>query len=189
MELLLQDLNFEIIFSEKDDFSIEFLESPIELVFEEPIEVERSLDRFLSKNIEKFITPYIPAPKKGKDWKDGTDWTDWKTPEKWKDYFTKKELTTIKKDIKDIILAELPKYATEDDIIVKINDLIRRLPEWRIEKGATFLRQLLDVKMWTLDNYDYALNYNKSTNEFTLNQMNNVYTKKCEAIAYSIALG
>lgn len=187
MELILQDLNFEIIFSEKDDFSIEFLESPIELVFEEPIEVERSLDRFLSKNIEKFITPYIPAPipwKDWKDWKDGTNWTDWLTPVKWKDYFTNKELTTIKKAIKEAILAELPKYATEDEIKAKIKEAIAKIDLWTW--GALFLRQLLDVRWSELVNGAYSLVYDTSTNSFTLTKNN--YTTPCEAIAYSIAL-
>ena len=61
-----------------DDFSIELSEKPIELIFEEPIEVERSLDRFLSKkeNIDKFILPLIPKVENGKDGKNGKNGKD-----------------------------------------------------------------------------------------------------------------
>lgn len=159
----------------------------MKLYFQEPIDV--AIDSFFSdkENVEKFIAPFIPivedgytpqkwvdyddgyTPIKGKDYKDGEDWI---TPIKWKDYFTKKELQEIKKALKDTILSEMPEHATKDELNLKFDEILKKIPkESRIEKWATFLRQLLDVKVGNPTATQYWLTYNPSTSEFTLTEI------------------
>lgn len=113
------------------------------------------------EKIISLIKPLIPPVQKVKD---GV------TPKKWIDYFTKQELQDIKKAIKESILSEIPKTLSKDELTVKfqtIQNILNNMPiRW-----ASYLRQLMDVKMWTLDDLQYGFTYNKSTAQFTLTQI------------------
>lgn len=173
MELEIKDFNCEIIVQD-DDFSIEIWGESIEINPEKEITIEEQIQNFITQNIESFLVPLIPKPKKGDkgDKGDSVKWDKWDTPIKGVDYFTKKEVSEIKKSLKEAILSELPKIITEDEINVKLSDVLKKIPkDTRIEKGATFLRQLLDVKMENLDNIQYWFTYNKATAQFTLTQV------------------
>ena len=148
-------------------------------------------------NLEETIQKLIPevsdgyTPQKGVDYDDGKDgetpsdekiislikpqipkvipWKDGTTPKKGIDYFTKKELDEIKKELKTTILSEMPEHATKEEVNIKITevlDKIRKLPTWG--GGAQFLRQLMDVNVWTPTAQQYGLTYNPSRGEFAL---------------------
>lgn len=151
--------------------------SEIEIIFKDEREddtfnPEKALENFLNKNLDKFLLPLIPPPLEPKNWKDGKKWDkweDWKTPVKWIDYFTKKELSEIRKTIKEAILSEIPKIITEDEINVKFDDILKKiknLPTWG--GGALFLRQLMDVNVGNPTAQQYWLTYNPSRSEFSL---------------------
>jgi len=179
MELQLNELNFEIIFN-GDDFNIELFNDPIILEFDKKEQekegtVEESIEKFLSENLETLIKPFIPVlpkvkdgrtPKKGIDYR---DWIDWFTPIKWIDYFTKKEVSEIKKSLKDAILSELPKSLSEDEINIKFEDILKKINKLPTGGGwAMFLRQLMDVNVGNPTAQQYWLTYNPSRSEFTL---------------------
>ena len=159
----------------------------MKLYFQEPIDV--AIDSFFSdrENVEKFIAPFIPVvedgytpqkwvdyddwytPIKGKDYKDGEDWY---TPKKGVDYFTNKELSEIKKALKDTILSELPKSLSEDEINIKFEDILKKINKLPTGGGwAMFLRQLMDVNVGTPTAQQYWLTYNPSRSEFSLTEI------------------
>lgn len=145
-------------------------------------------------NLEETIQKLIPevsdgyTPQKGIDYDDGKDGETpsderiislikhqipkvipWTTPKKGIDYFTKKELDEIKKELKSTILSEMPQHATKEEVNIKITEVlekIRKLPTWG--GGAQFLRQLMDVNVWTPTAQQYGLTYNPSRGEFVL---------------------
>lgn len=176
MDIQLRELNFEIIFL-GDDFNIELSDDPIILEFEHEGKetIEDNIEKFLLENLETLIKPFIPVLPEVKDgktpkkWIDYFDWEDWKTPVKWIDYFTKKELSEIRKTIKEAILSEIPKIITEDEINVKFDDILKKiknLPTWG--GWALFLRQLMDVNVGNPTAQQYWLTYNPSRSEFSL---------------------
>ena len=158
MELSLNSSEIEIIFKDERE--------------DDTFNPEKALENFLNKNLDKFLLPLIPPPLEPKNWKDGKKWDkweDWKTPVKWIDYFTKKELSEIRKTIKEAILSEIPKIVTEDEINVKFDDILKKiknLPTWG--GWALFLRQLMDVNVGNPTAQQYWLTYNPSRSEFSL---------------------
>lgn len=153
--------------------------SEIEIIFkdereDETFNPEKALENFLNKNIDKFLLPLIPPPIKWEPWQpwkpwESIKWDDWVTPIKWVDYFTKKEVSEIKKTLKDTILSELPKILSEDEINIKFEDILKKINKLPTGGGwAMFLRQLMDVNVGTPTAQQYWLTYNPSRSEFTL---------------------
>lgn len=153
--------------------------SEIEIIFkdereDETFNPEKALENFLNKNLDKFLSPLIPPPLKWEPWQpwkpwESIKWDDWVTPIKWVDYFTKKEVSEIKKTLKDTILSELPKILSEDEINIKFEDILKKISKLPTGGGwAMFLRQLMDVNVGTPIAQQYWLTYNPSRSEFTL---------------------
>lgn len=156
--------------------------SEIEIIFkdereEETFKPEKALENFLNKNLDKFLLPLIPPPIKGEPWKPwvpwkSIKWDDWVTPIKWVDYFTKKEVSEIKKSLKEAILSELPKSLSEDEINMKFEDILKKINKLPSGGGwAMFLRQLMDVNVGTPTAQQYWLTYNPSRSEFSLTEI------------------
>ena len=156
--------------------------SEIEIIFkdereDETFNPEKALENFLNKNLDKFLLPLIPPPIKWEPWQpwkpwESIKWDDWVTPIKWIDYFTKKEVSEIKKTLKDTILSELPKSISEDEINIKFEDILKKISKLPTGGGwAMFLRQLMDVNVGTPTAQQYWLTYNPSRSEFSLTEI------------------
>jgi len=156
--------------------------SEIEIIFKDEREddtfrPEKALENFLNKNLDKFLLPLIPPPLKWEPWQPwepwkSIKWDDWVTPIKWVDYFTKKEVSEIKKTLKEAILSELPKILSEDEINIKFDDILKKINKLPTGGGwAMFLRQLMDVNVGTPTAQQYWLTYNPSRSEFSLTEI------------------
>ena len=158
--------------------------------------LERLIAPLIPTNLEETIQKLIPevedwkTPIKGIDYNDGKDgetpdeetlleliktqipepipWNDGKTPEKWVDYFTKKELEDIKKGLKEAIMSEMTNHITKEEVNIRLEEIKKQVNSLPQSGGAQFLRQLMDVNVWVPTAQQYGLTYNPSRSEFSL---------------------
>lgn len=158
--------------------------------------LERLIAPLIPTNLEETIQKLIPevedwkTPIKWVDYDDGKDgetpdeetlisliktqipepipWKDGTTPKKGVDYFTKKELETIKKGLKEAIMSEMTNHATKEEVNIKIEEIKKQINKLPQTGGAQFLRQLMDVNVWVPTAQQYGLTYNPQRSEFSL---------------------